>query len=81
MNELIGLRTNPYHLKLKEKGLTRLHEIVFICAEADYKLSNDAEIVRERKLSNFRISVQDDEIDKIIEMLRDIKEAERDDLQ
>lgn len=79
MNELISVRTNIFYEK-EDKKFKRVQELVFIVDKPIYSRSNEGEIIRERGLDEFRLAVDEDSFEKLIEVLENLKDVEPDEL-
>lgn len=66
--------------KLRQDEFTRIKELIFLYHKPNYKMSNQGDIIQERKLNEFRFSVTDSELDLLIDSLQKLKEADESDL-
>ena len=79
MSKLIDIRLNQRFIKVQDKTeLVKETEIILITVKPTYTLDIDSETPtakREYVTSEFRIDLTDDEMDRFIKALQEIKEA------
>lgn len=78
--DLITVRTNIFYRKT-EGEYEKYYEIIFICQDPQYELSNDLSVQRSRGLEDLRMTVAHENIDTVIEALEELKSLESDDLE
>lgn len=80
MNTLIQVRANVMYAKKKDESgndkYERYQELIFLVDQPAYRLSNDGDIVRERKIAEMRFIVSDDSFGQMMEMLEELRHVE-----
>lgn len=86
MANLLSIRQNIKYAKKPKKQqddadeFIRIDELIFIVENPTYRYTNEGDIVRERKVDQFRIDVLNKDIDLIIKTLEGIRDSNESDL-
>ena len=73
MNTILSTRINEFFTKDENSENYKKHfEIIVICDNAEYKLTNDTEIIRERKCIDFRFMVSENNLPILIKQLESL---------
>lgn len=82
MKQLIQVRNNIFYKKTDDdKELTRLNEIVMLFDVAEYKTTNEGDVIRNRAIEECRFIVSQDSLGGLIETLEAYKNADETDLK
>lgn len=86
MNTLMSIRTNLFYTKKSKINkedkdeFIKQHELIFLVDKPKYSRTNAGEIVRERDIEELRFCVSNEQFDKVIELLKTLKDCNEDDL-
>lgn len=80
MSELIQVRTNIFYTK-KDNKYIRQQEMIFLVRKVEYKMSNDQDVIRENRLEKFSFVIEQNNIDNLIKLLENLKNANEENLK
>ena len=81
MKQLIQVRNNIFYRKTEEEGeLVRFNEIVLLFDVAEYKTTNEGDVIRNRAIEECRFAVSQDSLGSLIETLEAYKNVTEKDL-
>jgi hypothetical protein len=80
MQTLLSLRTNILYNKVGEV-FKKHFEIILLVDKPSYEKTNEDEIIRKRGIDELRFVVSEDNFDKFVKILEDIKTVKEEELK